>query len=387
MRIGMMADTYKPYISGVTNCISLSKQMLNEQGHQAVVFTLGHAGYSDSETDVVRSPALPLLNTGFSIGFNYSPSARDRLRTMDLIHVHHPFLSGRLALRYCHGYNTPIIFTNHTRYDLYAQAYMPFIPAGLSRFYVSRTLARFCAACDLVIAPSAGLKKVLRSFGVQSDIEVIPNGVDLTPHRSVQGSRHRSEFGLLGSDLLLIYLGRIGPEKNLDFLLRAFALAQSRVSNLKLLVVGGGPRLAWARAEVKGRGLESVARVAGPVSYADVPEVLALADIFATASTTEVHPLSLIEALASGLPAIGIASPGIEDTIVNGQNGFLCSYNEHEFADRIVRLSADAELRHRMAQEARCSAERYDVRRTVAATLKHYERLIEQRRRRQPLPG
>jgi glycosyltransferase involved in cell wall biosynthesis len=376
----MMADTYKPYISGVTNCIALSQQTLCEWGHQAVVFTLGHTRYTDGEADVVRSPAIPLLNTGFSLGLSYSRPARDRLRTMEVIHVHHPFLSGRLALRYRGGRNIPLVFTNHTRYDLYAQAYLPFIPSAFSRFYLGRALARFCAECDLVIAPSAGLKKVLRSFDVQTDIEVIPNGVDLTLHQRAPGDRHRPEFGLSDSDTILIYLGRIGPEKNLHFLLRAFALARPRASNLKLLVVGGGPRLAQVKTEVRRLGLENVARVAGPVPYADVPDVLALADIFATASTTEVHPLSLIEALASGLPAIGVTSPGIEDTIVDGQNGFLCARDEGEFAERIVQLSENVELRRRMAAEARCSAEKYDVRRTVAATLRHYERLIEQRR-------
>lgn len=125
MRIGMMADIYKPHVSGITNDISLNKRVLEQAGHEVFIFTFGDLDYPDEETNVIRSPGLPLVDTGYYLNYRYSRKAKALLQTMDLVHVNHPFLSGRLALRYCRPLHIPIVFTNHTRYDLYAQAYMP----------------------------------------------------------------------------------------------------------------------------------------------------------------------------------------------------------------------------------------------------------------------
>ncbi|MBI5829283.1 MAG: glycosyltransferase, partial [Chloroflexi bacterium] len=111
-----------------------------------------------------------------------------------------------------------------------------------------------------------------------------------------------------------------------------------------------------------------------------------LADAFVTASLTEVHPLSLIEALTAGLPALGIASPGIEDTIIDGANGFLCPNDIAAFTGKLTRLMLDDELRRRFAAGAAASAAQYDVRITAAALLACYERVIEARLRQPARP-
>ena len=159
MRIGMLADAYKPYISGVTNVIDLSKRYLESQGHEVFVFTFGDDDYEDDEPNIIRSQGLPLVDSGFYVNVRYNRRTRNLLRTMDIVHVHHPFLSGRLALWYCKPRGIPIIFTNHTRYDLYAKAYMPFLPAGVGETFLKTYFPGFCDAVDMVAAPSMGLKK------------------------------------------------------------------------------------------------------------------------------------------------------------------------------------------------------------------------------------
>ena len=101
MRIGMMADVYLPHISGITNYISLNKKFLEKKGHEVFVFTFSDMDYTDHETNIIRSPGLPLLDTGYYISLSYTPQAKKLLNTMQVVHVHHPFLSGSLALRYC----------------------------------------------------------------------------------------------------------------------------------------------------------------------------------------------------------------------------------------------------------------------------------------------
>ncbi|MDP2975539.1 MAG: glycosyltransferase, partial [Anaerolineales bacterium] len=160
MRIGMMTDLYKPYISGITNYISLNKRYLEQAGHEVFVFTFGDLDYKDDETRIFRSPGLQLVDTGYYLSFHYSRQVKALLQTMDVVHIHHPFLSGRLALRYCRPLRIPILFTNHTRYDLYAQAYLPLLPEEISATFLETYMPSFCNAVDLVISPSTGMAQV-----------------------------------------------------------------------------------------------------------------------------------------------------------------------------------------------------------------------------------
>ena len=163
-----MADIYKPHISGVTHYIELNKRYLEKAGHEVFVFTFGDQDYDDGEPRVVRTPGLPLVDTGFYLSFRYTPAAKKLLRTMDIVHVQHPFLSGRLALHYCEPLRIPTVFTNHTRYDLYAHAYLPILPEEISDSLLQAYMPPFCQAMDLVISPSAGMANILRGMGVTS---------------------------------------------------------------------------------------------------------------------------------------------------------------------------------------------------------------------------
>jgi glycosyltransferase involved in cell wall biosynthesis len=373
----MLADGYLPHVSGITNHILLAKRYFEEQGHEVFVFTFGDEDYEDDDPNVIRSPGLPLADTGFYINLRYSLRAQRVLRTMDVVHVHHPFFSGRLALRYCPPRNIPVVFTNHTRYDLYAQAYVPALPEGLSEPFLKTYLSSFCDSCDLVIAPSAGVREVLYRFGVSAHIEVVPNGVDLSPFSGITESVDRSKFGFTDSDILLVYTGRLGPEKNLPFLLRAFAGIAKSYEDVGLLMVGNGPEYDNLVDRVQHMGIADRVHFTGLVPYDDLPRYLATADAFVTASITEVHPLSVIEAQAAGLPVLGIQSPGVSDTVKDGETGILAQEEDLAlFTAKMVRLVTDREVLARMGTKARESAQAYAYDQTSQILLDHYQRLI-----------
>lgn len=373
MRIGMMADIYKPHISGVTNYIDLNKRYLEQAGHEVYVFTFGE--HDDDEPHVIRTPGLPISEHGLYFNMRYSRPAKALLQTMDIVHVHHPFLSGQLALRYCRPLHIPVVFTNHTRYDLYAQTYLPLVPAELSTALLQTYLPFFCAAVDLVISPSQGMAGILRELGVKTPIEVIPNGVDLNPYRQAEPFP-RADFGFAADDVLLIYLGRLAPEKNLPFLLRAFAGLAGAVEKTHLLLVGGGSEEESLREIARQYALTNRVHFLGLQPYVTLPRYLAMCDIFATASTTEVHPLSVIEAMAAGLPVVGLRSVGVGDTVQHGVTGLLAEHSEAALAAQLTRLCLDIELRHKMGNAARQAAEQYAIERTTQLVLSHYERLI-----------
>lgn len=384
MRIGMMTDMYKPYISGVTNYVVLNKKWLEAQGHKVFVFTFGNEEYEDDELNVVRSPGIPLSvrDIDVSLSFRYSRPAQQKLHSMDVVHVHHPFLSGPLALRYCRPHSIPIIYTNHTRLDLYAHHYLPsLVPDAVGETFLRAYMPNFCARCDVVISPSAGLAEVLRGLGVNSPVHVIPNGIDLAPFEHVQPVT-RAEAGLPEEALVLMYVGRLSAEKNLTFLLRAFFGVAAAYPDVVLALVGGGVEAENLKDQADHSGFGDRVKFLGKVDYEKVPAYLPLGDIFVTASVTEVHPFSLIEAMASGLPALGITSPGIADTIVDGVNGLLSSLDLAAFTAKLMRLVMEPETRAQMAAAAREGARQYDIGRTGQRVLEEYQRAMTERRQR-----
>lgn len=379
MRIGMLADIYKPHVSGVTHYIDLNKRVLESRGHEVFVFTFGDE-VGEDEDRVIRSPGVPvpMSDRSMYLSFRYSEFARRTLRTMDVVHVHHPFLSGRLALRYCRSRDIPIVFTNHTRYDLYAQAYLPMLPDQIGTSFLQAYLPSFCREVDLVIAPSGGLRAVLRDLEVDSEIKVIPNGVDLAPFRDDLEPFDRRQLGIPNDHVVLIYTGRLSPEKNLTLLLRAFAGAQAAYQESTLVIVGTGSEMDNLKHLTDRSGLGDRVVFTGLVPYEEIPRYLAMADAFVTTSVTEVHPLSVIEGLAAGLPVVGIESPGVGDIISSGHNGLLSSNDLAAYTARLTRLLADKETRQALTANARESAQEYDIERTSALVEEEYERLVQE---------
>jgi len=379
MRIGMMVDVYKSHVSGITNYIKLNKRHLEKAGHKVFVFTFGDEDHKNDDPTIIQSPGLPLVDTGYYLNIRYNQQARKMLRTMDVVHVHHPFLSGRLSLHYCKPRGIPILFTNHTRYDLYAHAYIPYLPDGVGETFLRAYLPAFCRSMNLVVAPSPGMRDVLKRVGVTSQIEVVPNGVDITPFQKDVQPIDRSEFGFGNDDVVLIYAGRLGPEKNLPFLLRAFNGVTQTYDNIRLLIVGDGPERENLEDRLRHMGIASQVRLTGIVNYEDIPRYLAMADAFVTASVTEVHPLSVIEAMASGLPVLGIQSPGVGDTIEDGETGLIVSEEDlAAFTAKLVRLVTDHDMRQQMSVQARHTSGIYAIERTTKIMMEHYQHLAYQ---------
>ncbi len=383
MRIGQLTDCYKPVINGVTHFIALHKQVLESWGHQVYVFTLGYEDYPDDEPNVVRSPAIPLSDTGYHLNFWYSRRARELAENMDVLHVHHPFLAGRQAVRIAQATGAPLVFTNHTRYHLQAQYYLPFLPEALSEGFLKAYLPWFTDRCDLVVAPSETVARWLREMGVESPIEIIPNGVEVDRIAHPSAPHSKVSQGIPEAAPVAITVGRLGPEKNLTFLLRALTRAVAHVPDLHLVIVGEGPERDDLEEFARWAGLGRRMRLVGAVPYEEIPNWLAMADFFVITSTSESHPLSVLEALAAGLPVVGVAAPGVADSVVDGENGFLAPEDVDAFARLMVRVAQDADLRARLAEGARRSRHRFDIHTTSARLLAHYERLVEARRRRE----
>jgi glycosyltransferase involved in cell wall biosynthesis len=292
--------------------------------------------------------------------------------------VHHPFLSGRLALNYCRSAKIPVVFTNHSRYDVMAQAYIPMMSDEMSHGLMQAYLPAFCEAVDLVISPSAGMVKILRELDIKTHIEVIPNGVDLRQFHDAKPFP-RSQFGFTDQDVLLVYAGRIAPEKNISFLLQSFAGIAQLIPNVYLLIVGGGKKQFEDELQSLISQLGIINRVhhTGMTAYEDIPSYLAMGNIFVTTSVSETFGMTTVEAMGVGLPVMGIHSPGTSDIVEDGKTGFLSTEDLAAFTAKLTYLCLYPNLRKAMGDAAREASQQYDIERTTKILIGHYTRLME----------
>lgn len=375
MRIGMVSATYdSAVVNGAVRMVTLYKAYLEALGHEVTIFTLGAEDESDEAARVIRSPGMRLGKYGYYLGIRYTRQAQALLAQMDVVHCHHLIMSVEMAHRYAH---CPVVYTNHTRYDLYTGTYTP-LPQPAADAIMRQVWPEFTDLADVVIAPSESVRQVLFDFGVRTRTVVIENGIELEPFQHPRQPRTKADYDLPESARLMVYVGRLSSEKNLDALLRQFAVARDLVPDLRLAIIGKGPQEDELHALAAELQLGEAVQFRGVVPYEEVADWLAAADAFLTASTSEVHPLTVIEAMAAGKPIAAVHSPGISDSVESGVTGYLTNTPDGLDA-AIVALMSDPDRTRALGVAAREAGRRYDIRRTVAETVKLYEELLATR--------
>jgi glycosyltransferase involved in cell wall biosynthesis len=376
MRIALFSDVYKPVINGVVNHVALLKKHFELLGEQVWLFVPGTPAVENDEKNVIRIPGIPIADTGYHLSVAVDQRSRDLLKQMDVIHVHHPFLSGTFGLSFSRRYNLPLIFTNHTRYDLYVQQYLPRLPDAISDTALQAFFQIFSQRCMAMIAPSESMAAVMREWGIQSQIVVIPNGVELEQFTNPEGKICRADLQIKEDAVVAIFIGRMSGEKSVDRLLTIFATLFVEEPRLHLLIVGGGPYEEEYRRLAHRLQIDDQVTFTGKVAYTSVADYLALADFFVSASVTEVHPLTFIEAAATGLPAVGIASPGVQEIILNGETGYTAADNDLSFGLRVLRMAQDEERRRQMGQAALAHSSHFAAHINARRTLNLYRDVV-----------
>jgi 1,2-diacylglycerol 3-alpha-glucosyltransferase len=228
-----------------------------------------------------------------------------------------------------------------------------------------------------VISPGERMKQQLHDYGIKKDIVIIPNAVEMEKFDApfaddIRGLKAR--FGIKEHELVLIYIGRLSKEKNLEFLIRSLRELLTAEDNLKLLFVGDGKTKAGLESQTRALGLENKVVFTGYVPYEEVHGYYFLGDIFVTASLSEVFPLTIIEALSCSLPVVAIDAVGTGDIVRHGYNGILVKEDEQSFRDGVKTLVDDAEMRRRMGENAQESVRALSVDRCVEEHLALYQR-------------
>jgi 1,2-diacylglycerol 3-alpha-glucosyltransferase len=379
MKIGFAADTYKPYTSGVTNYISLHKAELERLGHEVTLFAFGERRDLPAEAGVIYSPGFR-LKMGYSFGLRYSKTALEQLYRMDIVHLHHPFVTGQLVLSECKPRGIPMVFTGHTRYDQFFHDYLPWMPEKWGIALLKTYLPGFCRQMDRVISNSNASEEGLRNCGVDVDLCRMPNGID--PEPFFRAKRDDSLRWRLAGDSQMVYLfvGRLAVEKNLDLLFKAFAVLCRKHPSAQLVMVGTGPLEMTYRKQIADSEIGAKVVFTGIIPYSELPAYFKAADAFVMPSIHDAHPLAVIEAMASGLPLVVVDSPAYYGTVVDGGNGVFCQNEAASFEAGLKRLLVDPVLRRQMGDCSREMSEQFGVERTAGKLVTLYEEILAERK-------
>ncbi len=378
MRIAVFTNTFRPFLGGVTRSVETLARELRARGHALQLFAPRFEGEEEPKEWICRVPAIPRFNhTDFSLPLPFSLKVRSVFKKFapDLVHVQHPFLLGEMGMHLGKNRGLPIVLTYHTQYEKYSH-YVPIDSPWVRRCIVN-VCTSFCNICDLVVAPSRDIEKILKKRGVRTRIVVIPTGVDLPRYRNPDRQWLRKRLGLRSDEKILVHVGRLSKEKNLDFLIQAVAQAMEKRKNLLFLVAGEGDQKPRIEQQARLLGIRDRTIFQGKLTSRDLVNTYAGGDIFVFSSKTETQGLVVLEAMAAGTPVVAMDAPGVRDMIEDGVQGFLTPEDPHLFSERILELIESSEKYTACSEASLKRAESFSAARMAERVLQEYCLLLK----------
>lgn len=368
MRIGIFTDTYSPHINGVTTSVLMLRKALEKKGHMVYIVTVNSDNMQYKTEDngrVVRIPGIPIGIYDYRLTGIYPIKAIKTIKkwNLDIIHSQTEFGIGTFARIISKQFRIPLVHTYHTMYE----DYIHYITHGyfnrsskkiveyLTLFYCDKTIS------ELVVPTKKAYQLFKQKYKVDRNVYIVPTGIDVEKfyrekNKGVNISKKREELGIKENDFVILFVGRIAAEKNLDLLLSAMKGLVNVSEKIKLLVIGDGPDLEKYKQYVFKHRLDKNVIFAGKVSWNKINHYYMIADVFATASHTETQGLTVIEAMAASLPVVCIDDESFTDTVIHNLNGLIFR-NKREYKKHITKLYEDKYLRQKLSSQARISAE------------------------------
>lgn len=378
MNIIMVTNTYLPHVGGVAQSVERFTQSYRQRGYRVMVIAPGYGDTINSSDYVTRVPSIQDFNkSGFSVSLPIPLYLAQTIKNFnpEIIHSHHPFLLGNTALRIAASRNLPVIFTHHTMYEKYLH-YLPGDSVKLRRFVIELSV-RYANLCDHVIAPSASVVEILNKRGIKTPVSIIPTGVDAERFASGDGKAFRKELGIPPNAFVIGYVGRLEPEKNLHFLSEAVVQSLQDIETAHFLVVGSGSSGEVIAQKLAYKGLSKRLHAPGTLTGQNLVNAYHAMDIFAFASKTETQGMVLVEAMAAGIPVVGIDAPGVREVVSDGKNGrLLAEESIGAFAEALRWVHALSRNQYKALQRAaRETAEAFSESTCARKSLNLYEQV------------
>ena len=378
-KILITTDWYEPTINGVVTSVVTLKEQLKKLGCEVCIATPSPDGRGRRTGDVFYLPSVSASRI--------YPGARASLLSgayvsqliswgPDLIHSQCEFSSFLTAKRIAGALGIPIVHTYHTVYEDYTHYFSAGRPWGkraaalFSRFVLERT--------DRVIVPTKKVERLLLEYGVDRPIEVIPTGIR-TERFALPGGgqeerrRIRESLGIKKGRTVLLALGRLAKEKNLEELILFFDAMDE--PETELVIAGDGPeREALTALAGRQKSRERI-HFAGRIPFEETPALYHAADLFVCASQSETLGITYLEALSCGLPVVCRKDACVEGIVRDGQNGYTYESQE-EFAAFCRLLAADGERRRRFGASALETGRKFDAGHFGEQVLQAYGRTL-----------
>lgn len=337
MKILMATNTYLNVVGGLEKSVQSFARKFRDLGHEVLIAGPDFVGQELGQDQPKRKKnqskedSHPLQKAPFSLSLPFRGKLERKIAAFnpDIVHAHHPFLMGEMALRFSAYYGKPVVFTYHILFNEYAH-YLPSVSSRFSKVFLVTLAAGFCNLVSRVIAPSESVREVLRGQGVQTQLEVVPTGIEYAQFSKGNRDKKRQELGLSDQAVLLGYVGRLAPEKNLNFLMENVLRFMDENKEAHFLVAGKGPSENELKQRLESSGLSDRFHFMGALQGQELIDCYHALDIFVFTSKSETQGLVLCEAMAAGVPVVAIDAPGVREVIQDLKNGRLVAHENHE---------------------------------------------------------
>lgn len=340
-KILITTDLFTTNTNGVVTSVQNLFDELTAKGHDVRILTLSDTLHSHKDGAVyyIRSVPIGAVYPDVRMPVSYRHKLIKELIDWkpDVIHSQCEFFSFQFASRISRITGAPIVHTYHTLYEQYMTSYL--IPSKrVGDFLVKFLSRRRLRKVDTVVAPTQKVENTLHGYGMHAPISVVPSGISLEQHfqrlTPEERLQKRRSIGIADGDQVMLNLGRLGGEKNLEELVELFAVARQQNDNLKFLIVGDGPARSDLEKLAQKLNVKDHVIFTGMVEPSRVQEYYQLGDVFVSASTSETQGLTYIEAAANGLPLLCRQDDCLADVLQPGENGYEYT-SEEEFLNAI----------------------------------------------------
>jgi glycosyltransferase involved in cell wall biosynthesis len=385
MNILFISDVFFPRVNGVSTSINTFAKELKLLGHQV---TLIAPSYGDDDRDedwIVRIPSHKIYFDPEDRLMNFGklkallPWIEER--HFDVIHIHTPFTAHYVGIHFAKKLDIPVVETYHTFFEDYLHHYLPFIPQFISRKLARTISRRQCNAVDGIVSPSKPMLDILKEYGINTSSEVVATGLDESSFAKVDGESFRISHDIPLAQPMLLFVGRVAHEKNIEFLLEMHVKLIQKHPDALLVITGEGPAEESIKVSITRLGLVNKVKMIGYLDRSH--ELIACykaADIFVFASKSETQGLVLLEAMAQGTAVVALAELGTKSILIEGEGVLIAKDDTSDFADKVSILLSDSIKRQSIGEKGRQYAEaKWSAYALAKKVAKFYKNIIIQK--------
>lgn len=362
MATAQFSDSYPPIMDGVAVVAKEYARHLASQFGPSYVVAPRVPGYVDHEPRVYRYPSIPIPGRDpYRYGMPWlSPTFMYRLNnlSLSLVHAHSPFVAGSLALHVAESQQVPIVASFHSKYlDDVRRMFPQF---DLPTEVVRRHIVNFYGRVDQVWVPNKATVETLREYGYDGPIEIVGHGTDIVAPADLKTSRSRAEqfLGLEPGERLLLYVGQITFQKNLDFVLKSLKVLHDRGVRFRFALVGEGYARPELEAMAKEMGLGGITFTGVIQDRELLADILSRTSLLVFPSLYDTAGLVIRESAALGVPSVLLTGSNAAEGVTDGQNGFLCGPDPERYGSRLQQILSDPELLAKVGKGAQATLSR-----------------------------